>query len=276
MEWQWVHVENIKLDGVNPIGIAQGENGLWLSDGDHNRVVLIDAQGSLIKSVDSLDRPMHIDHSNNLLYIPQYGNDWVIEYDYTFEEFPLPVILRSVDSLDAPAGVSRFKGETAIADFYNNKIHYSENGLDWITFGKEGKEEGDFYYPTDVQITEDKIWVADAYNNRIQVFDKNGGFIRVIGEGQNMNAATGIYVSNNEVFTTDFENNRVLIFTLDGILKQIITDDIQKPTDILLSMDKLYVTNYKGSSLSVYEWKEVVVTKKEDDEHHHEDHNHDE
>ena len=56
-----------------------------------------------------------------------------------------------------------------------------------------------------MQITEHSIWVADAYNNRVQVFDKSGNFGQVIGAEAKMNAATGIYVTDSELMVTDFE-----------------------------------------------------------------------
>lgn len=256
-EMSWQHTKVIALDGVHPIGIAQGKTGLWLSDGDKNRVVLINQEGSIEQTIDSLDRPMHIDATGDVLMIPQYGNDEVIIIEDNGSQFPV----RIKDSLDAPAGVSFIGDEVAIADFYNNQIHYSKKGFSIdddsvITFGKEGKADGDFYYPTDVQITKNNIWVADAYNNRVQVFDKKGNHIKTIGQDQKMNAATGIYVSEDSLFVTDFENNRVLVFDLEGIFKQELKTGISKPTDILLVADTLYITNYKEGNLSVYRWLE--------------------
>lgn len=265
-EIQWVHTKTIPLEGINPIGIAQGENGLWLSDGDHNRVVLVNMEGKLVRSIDSLDRPMHIASEKGDLLIPQYGNDEVVRFSESKKS-----MITTRDSLDAPAGIAVKGNQIAIADFYNNKIHFSENGQDWLTFGKEGNDDGDFYYPTDVQITEDKIWVADAYNNRLQVFDKKGNHLNTIGVAQKMNAATGIFITSDEVFSTDFENNRVLIFDLEGTFKQEIKDDILKPTDIMVIDGTLYVTNYKGKSLSLFEKKEVEVSIEEEHHDHHED-----
>ena len=255
-EMSWQHTQVIALDGVHPIGIAQSKTGFWLSDGDKNRVVLINQEGSIEQTIDSLDRPMHIDVNEDILMIPQYGNDEVIMISNGVQS---PV--KMVDSLDAPAGVSFVGEEVAVADFYNNQIHYSSNNFsledeDAITFGKEGKADGDFYYPTDVQITKNNIWVADAYNNRVQVFDKKGNHIRTIGEDQHMNAATGIYVSTDTLFVTDFENNRVLVFDLEGAFKQELTTAILKPTDVLVVDDTLYIANYKEGNLSVYRWLE--------------------
>jgi len=271
-ETRWVHTKTIALADVNPIGIAQGHKGIWLSDGDRNRVVLIDTSGVILKTIDSLDRPMHIATEKGILYIPQYGNDEVLRFRESEKE-----IVSTQDSLDAPAGVAIKGAQIAIADFYNNKVHYTENSSDWITFGKEGKADGDFYYPTDVHLTESNIWVADAYNNRLQVFDKKGNHLKTIGEDQKMNAATGIFVSSTNAYTTDFENDRVLVFDLEGSLKQVLDTDISKPTDLIIIDEVLYVTNYKGKSLSLYTQQEVEISGKDghsthNDHHDHEDH----
>ena len=264
LQKSWVFNKTIAYEGVNPIGIAQTDTGLWLSDGDHNRVVSVNDQGGIITEISNLERPMHIDGNRDVLYVPQYGNDEVFSYAKG-ERFPIS----PKDSLDAPAGVSVYQNEIAIADFYNHKIHYSKDGSNWITFGTEGKAAGQFYYPTDVQLTANKIWVADAYNNRIQEFDKEGKSLNVIGEAEKMNASTGIYVSGTSVFITDFENNRVLVYDLQGALQQEIKTGILKPTDILLRNNQLIIANYGSSSLSVYDWK--VAPKKEEDHHDHGD-----
>ncbi|MCR9181296.1 MAG: NHL repeat-containing protein [Flavobacteriaceae bacterium] len=244
---EWVLKEVIEPAGVNPIGIAFLENAMWLSDGDHNRLVQIDDAGTIVQAIDSLERPMHIDVKDGALYVPEYGTDQIRIIKNGEKSF-LPIS----DSLDAPAGIAIYKNEMAIADFYNNRILYSKDGTSWMSFGKEGQAEGEFYYPTDVHITTDKIWVADAYNNRIQVFDKAGAFLQEIGKDQKMNAATGIFVSNDEVFITDFENDRILIFDWEGNLKQELSDGIEKPTDITVHNEILYTINYRNGKIQTY------------------------
>lgn len=258
----WQLSKTIDIDGINPIGMTITDDGLWLSDGDHNRLVLIDREGKIQRTIDSLERPMHIASEGKTLFVPQYGNDEIaVIGDPEMRVLPL------TDSLDAPAGVSSYGKEKAIADFYNHRILYTGDGESYISFGKEGKAPGDFYYPTDVQITSDKIWVADAYNNRIQIFDKQGTFLKVIGADQKMNAATGIFVSDTEVFITDYENNRVLVFDHEGVLQQKITNGINNPTEMILDQGQLYVTNFRTSKLLVFDW--AVTPEEEEHDHDH-------
>lgn len=249
---QWTLQETISVEGVNPIGITLRGDELWLSDADHNRLVQIDIKGNILKTVNDLDRPMHIDANTTELYVPQYGSDTIAILTKDIRKI-LPLKIK----LDAPAGVSVYKNEIAIVDFYNNQIHYS-NGTEWISFGSEGNANGQFYYPTDVQITSDKIWVADAYNHRVQVFDKMGVFFKAIAYSQGINAATGIYVSESEAFVTDFENDRILIFDHEGILKQELKDQVHKPTDMIIKEGALYTLNYRQGTVNIYALKPIL------------------
>lgn len=249
-DFSWQLVRSIPLDTVNPIGLTFTEEGLWLSDGDRNRLVLVDKDGNIIRTIDSLERPMHITSVGNTLYVPLYGNDLIARIA---KKAILPLPLK--DSLDAPASISVFGKEIAIADFYNHRILYSPNGETFSSIGTEGKGEGEFYYPTDVQITQDLIWVADAYNNRVQAFTKDGKFKKSMGSEEKMNAATGIFVSAEEIFVTDFENHRVLIFDHTGKLKQTLSQGVEKPTDVLIKGDSLYIANYRNGSLQLLERK---------------------
>lgn len=258
---EWVFARTIQLDGVNPIGIAEVDGKLWLSDGDHNRLVQIDAKGKIEQTVDSLERPMHIDVSESILFVPQYGSDDIFNYNPVDPLSQLPVFDYPKDSLDAPAGIAVLGKEKAIADFYNNRILYTDGAV-WISIGKEGKAEGEFYYPTDVQLTDSLIWVADAYNNRVQAFDKQGNFVKMMGQDQKMNAATGIFVSDEEVFVTDFENDRVLVFDHRGTLKQELRDGIDKPTDMVITNGILYVINYRKGEIKIFQLKTKKVTDK--------------
>ncbi|GAK93923.1 cell surface protein [Nonlabens ulvanivorans] len=161
------------------------------------------------------------------------------------------------DSLDAPAAISIFEDEIAIADFYPNRVLYY-NGEQWISIGTEGKELGQLYYPTDVQITENYIYIADAYNHRAQVFDKTGNAIAIIGADQKINAATGIYVTDEEIFLTDFENGRILVFDMKYQLKQIIETNIDKPTDLFVQDGMMYIINYRKGQLIKYTLKDIL------------------
>jgi len=243
---KWILKKSIDLGDIAPIGLTYFKGSIWVSDGDNNKLIELNNDGSVKTSYEGFERPMHIDSDEDFIYIPEYGSDAIRQFN---NEKQSTVNIK--DSLNAPAGVALFKKEIAIADFYNHQVHYF-NGDEWFSIGKKGKSMGQFHYPTDVQITVNRIYVADAYNHRIQVFDKNGTVLSVIGEADKMNATTGIYISKEQIFATDFENNRVLIYDMNGSLLQEI-NDLDKPVDLLVVNDKLHIINYKGKTMLIYE-----------------------
>jgi len=241
----WKYDSTIDLGNTTPIGLTVIDNHIWVADGDNNQLLHLDESGRIRFTEEGFDRPMHIGSDGQSIYVPEYGKDQITIFKGN-DRMSLPL----TDSLDAPAGIHFADGKFAIADFYNHRILFG-NEDKWISFGKEGKGDGEFYYPTDVHIAHQKIYVADAYNNRIQVFGLDGSYLQSIGKEDNMNASTGIFVGN-ETYVTDFENNRVLIYSLDGKLVQIIDKDLDKPTDVFVKDDVLYIANYKGKNLMTY------------------------
>jgi len=189
---------------------------------------------------------MHISFYNNTLYFPEYTSDTI----RTLQNGNIGFIAIPEEP-DAPAGVEVAENLIAVADFYNGRIILQKDGNN-KTFGTKGDQPGELNYPTDVQWVNNKLYVADAYNHRVQVFDENGEVLHVIGEAEKMNAATGLYVTDNHLVVTDFENNRVLTYTPEGELKHIISEHLDKPVDVAIVNNKLYVANYKGKSIAVF------------------------
>ena len=239
--------ESIALDSFGVVGIAAGANGtLWLADADNNRLVRLTPDGRLLDTLGGFDRPMHIARRGDQLLVAEYGADRI-----TAIAGPDRRALPFPDAFDAPSGIDVDGERQVVADFYNHRVVYTEGGRD-RSFGTKGDGPGELTYPTDVQLAHDKIWVADAYNHRVQVFDLDGGHLLTFGETEAMNAATGLYVGEDAVFVTDFENSRVLVYDLSGSLRGTLTEGLDKPTDVLAAADTLYVVNYGGRTLATF------------------------
>lgn len=243
----WVFKKQITLEGISPVGLALDGQTFWLADTDNNRLVKTDLDGNVLDEIPDIQRPMHIDFTDGKLYITEYltdtisyfheGKKWQSRYDIQF---------------DAPAGISVVGITEAVADFYNHRIILKEGDKEMI-IGKKGYGKGELFYPTDVKLYRGKVYVADAYNNRVQVFDREGNSLLILGRKEKIKVATGIEVVDNQLFITDFERNRVLIYSLEGELQQILTESFDKPADILVDGDLMYVVNYGGGTISVFE-----------------------
>jgi len=249
---QWNFVREIKIDNISPTGLQTDGEYFWISDAKNNRVIKTDLDGNIVKEYPDIKRPMHLSIYNSKVYVPEYLTDKlkIINGD-EIEEYPLK------DKPDAPAGVFVNDSLIAVVDFYNHRIILQ--AIDHITLiGEKGHKKGKLYYPTDIALVYDKIYVADAYNNRVQVFDYDGDVLKVIGAKDNINVATGIDVTDDNIFVTDFEGNRILIYDLEGKLIHIINEHLNKPTEISVSNNKMYISNYAGSSISVFEQSKVL------------------
>ncbi len=223
-----------------------GEN-IWFSDPDYFRLYKIDLKGKVLDSIIGIQRPMNIHGSRGTLYIPEFLTDSI--WKYKNGKISLVNIKKHPQ---APAGVSVYGDTVLIADFYNHRI-VIETPDKSFTLGKQGHGEGELYYPIDVKLKDGIVYVADAYNHRIQEFDLNGNFLRIIAQNNKINVASGISLSKNELAITDQEGGRVLIYDYNGQLTQILEEGIRYPTDVLFDKGYLYITNFKENSISIYQ-----------------------
>ena len=93
--------------------------------------------------------------------------------------------------------------------------------LDW---GGHGSEPGQFLRPQKMDIDEnDLVWVADAANHRVQVFDTRSGKVEIVKiwgtqgpEPGKLNYPYDILLDGEFVYLCEFGNHRVQKFTRDG------------------------------------------------------------
>ena len=91
-----------------------------------------------------------------------------------------------------------------------------------LSFGGEGSSAGRFAGPWGVAVNEhNEIAVTDRNNNRVQIFSRDGTYLRSFGsegdeEGE-FNNPTGIaYLNNGNIVVADSGNNRLQVFTAQG------------------------------------------------------------
>ncbi len=119
-------------------------------------------------------------------------------------------------------------GNIYIADSGNNRIsHWRINRFGIVglvgTFGEEGQGNGQFKTPSDITVDkEGKLYVTDQFNNRIQVFDKDGNYLSQFGQGgygtdsSNFLLPTSIQSSNGHLVVNDLVNRAIKVFKQDG------------------------------------------------------------
>lgn len=232
----------------DPIGIAVAEGKVYVADARNHRVQVFNLNGKFLAAIGhgdtgsgAIGRAMNIAIANGKLYVADYWNDDIVVF--SVEGTPLQTIGHSGSrpgQLKAPSGVAVLPdGNLVVADFYNQRIQeLRPDGTfvrQWGGTGKKGYVHAGFFnYPTDVTTdARGNIYVADGYNDRIQVFGADGRFLRMWGGlfGLHLPAsinflgglhgwfrtptAVAIGPSGN-VFVADEENDRIQKFTPTG------------------------------------------------------------
>lgn len=107
-------------------------------------------------------------------------------------------------------------GDFFIADGYGNSrvVKFDRAGKFLLAWGRKGKGPGEFNLPHAIRLdSRGLVYVGDRENDRIQVFDQQGKFLRQFGGF----APFGMFITPDDtLFVADGRANEVLQLKLDG------------------------------------------------------------
>ena len=110
---------------------------------------------------------------------------------------------------------------------YDRIQKFASDGTFLLQWGGHGDKLGEFLRPQNLAIDQsDHVWVADACNHRVQVFDTHDDTARLIRSWGEEGTAPGqlrypydlVLDGKGHVYVCEFGNHRVQKFTLDGKL----------------------------------------------------------
>ncbi|MFN7936427.1 MAG: peptidyl-alpha-hydroxyglycine alpha-amidating lyase family protein [Bryobacteraceae bacterium] len=107
-------------------------------------------------------------------------------------------------------------GDFFVTDGYGNSrvVKYSRNGAFVKAWGKKGAGPGDFNLPHTAVVLNNKLYVGDRENYRIQVFDLDGRFLE---EWNEIGSPWGLATSaSGHLWMADGHNNRILKLSPKG------------------------------------------------------------
>lgn len=218
-----------------PMHIAGADSSLYVPDYNTDRVHVLSIDGDRQRTIDgsTLDVPFDAPggvavDADGRLYVADFYNHRVVR-------------LREDGALDRQWGVTDSTGGAddrltyptdvaappdgrfVVADAYNHRVkRYAADGAPaWIRpedRNWEGSAEGQFNVATAVATgPEGRIYVADFYNHRIQIFSAEGEFLTAFGEqgdgeGQFERPVDVAVGDDGTLYVVDFGNDRIQVF----------------------------------------------------------------
>lgn len=185
-----------------PHGFLVGPDGsFWVTDNDHHVVSKYTQEGKLLLELGNRDKP------SDTGFIWGRGRG------------PDNVLRRGAPPFNAPANICIApSGEIYVADGYGNaRVHkFSPDGKLLASWGEPGDKPGEFKTPHAVWADkQNRVWVCDRENNRIQIFDTQGKFL----EMWNMDRPADMFIDDKEetVYVAGL-NRLVSIYDIKGKL----------------------------------------------------------
>ncbi|OGF09669.1 MAG: hypothetical protein A2509_09625 [Candidatus Edwardsbacteria bacterium RIFOXYD12_FULL_50_11] len=159
-------------------------------------------------------------------------------------------------------------GNIWVTDCYQSKIKKYDGQGNYISaIGQHGNKAGEFNQPTGIVIKDNYIYVTDHLNNRVQVFNKAGAFVRQFGANI-LKQPAGIAIRQNEdsylIYVSDSKNNRIAIFdTLGNMVDSLGAGlNLREPWDICFDCNNnLYIADvYNNRIVQLDAWGNKLLT----------------
>jgi hypothetical protein len=240
----------------NPLGVAsRATSNILVVNGSSGAVREFSPDGSNVASYSISAGPgwLALDSGNNA-YVTFTSEGKVRRYGPTFGT----ATWTSAASTSQPQGIAIFNDPDGavvyVAAAGTNelvKIKASDGAEVW-RYGSFGTGNRQFNQPRGVAVdANQKVYVVDQMNNRVQVFASNGTYqseFNGTNGGTRFSFPTGIAVGANHVFVADTGNKRIVKLTLAGVFvsawSQAGTESLQNPFGLSLNSNgRLYVTD---------------------------------
>lgn len=155
-----------------PYGLTCYAGRIYITDMANHRVQVFDTNGTWLRSWGRYGSaegefriPTGIQVNRGLVYVQDFQNNRIQVFDLE------GAYQCSLTGITLPRGMS----------VYHDRIYNIQYGLHSVlvttlqgvplgSFGSSGEGAGEFRLPMDLSISDDRVYVADTYNHRIQVF----------------------------------------------------------------------------------------------------------
>jgi len=118
-------------------------------------------------------------------------------------------------------------GDFYVSDGYGNSrvVKFNKDGKFLLTWGKRGTGPGEFNIPHSVAVdSKGRVYVSDRENNRIQIFDPNGHFIK---QWTHLGATQNIFITPQDQMWIITHRNNIENITYDTLAGRIMHIDLE-------------------------------------------------
>ncbi|GEM_PF-1027036 len=106
--------------------------------------------------------------------------------------------------------------------------------------------KGDWKFPSDIAVSNGKLYVVDGLNNRIAVYDLYGEHLIDL----KVDSPYGIFVDNGLVYAVSQKGRLYVLDEYGELLKSFPLKG--RPIDVVKLKDRLFVSNGEGNTVDVY------------------------
>ena len=252
-----------------PEGLTYGDNKIWVADSGNSRVVVFDLNGEPLfefgnKEGDEikLKGPVGVLVDNNRVFVVDIKLRNIVEYKtngdlvgyFGEKNVPMPAVLKKYNDMYAALDMAG-----------PGLIFLDQTGeIVQRTYLGVGQEEGKANFPQDFAVMDDRIYLADSNNNRLQYADDIKGPFKVvkIKEGSEPSYPYSIASDQNKIFVGSALGRAVKVYEaayemeVKTLINEVGPDDVVgmgTPVAIAVDeLDKVYVVDVTHSRIMVY------------------------
>ena len=175
----------------------------------------------------------------------------------------------SPDQMVYPAGIALDDTDNIYVSSWHKLQKFTSSGELIKCVGQEGRKEGEFDYPRGVTLYDNKVYVCDCNNHRIQVFDLDLNFVRSIGSSGNgrgkFNAPLDVkFDTAGNMYVAEYDNKRVQVMDSSGHFIRSFGQEGERklhgPSVLHIADKYVYVSDVSCHCIVVYETSGQFVT----------------
>jgi sugar lactone lactonase YvrE len=181
---RWLTAVTVE-EASHPTGLAVSGNVMFVVDHDAGCLLRVE-DGAVVKRHGGLAKPHHLIVLGERLIVADTNHHRLAHFDLQLEPCDDPPALQAY-RMQRPHGLTtNFPGEFYVTDADNHRILRVHHGEVVATAGRaeceSGTGPGEFSVPCGIAASLDCVVVADTYNHRIQVLDRDLLFISSFGQ----------------------------------------------------------------------------------------------